>query len=122
MSMNHAALDVVFRQRDAWNRGDREGYLADCAPDIVYVSSGGVALGRDALRKTFATAYPDPRSMGTLTLEILRVNVALDQVSVVLRWQVNRAEAPVGGVALVIVQEHGGVWVVTHDATVANRP
>ena len=119
--MNHAAVDVVFRQRDAWNRGDREGYLRECAPDIVYVSSGGVAFGRDALRKTFAEAYPDPLSMGTLTLEVLRVNVARDQVSLVMRWQVHRAEAPVGGVALVVVQEIGGVWVVTHDATVANR-
>lgn len=118
--MNHAALDVVFRQRDAWNRGDREGYLRECAPDIAYLSGAGAVFGRDALRKTFAEAYPDPLSMGTLTLEILKVSITQAQVSVVLRWQVHRAEAPVGGVALVIVQEHGGVWVVTHDATVAN--
>jgi hypothetical protein len=43
--MNHPALDVLFRQRDAWNRGDRAGYLAECAPDIVYVSARGAAFG-----------------------------------------------------------------------------
>lgn len=46
--MNHPALDVLFRKRDAWNRGDREGYRSECAPDIAYVSGGGAVFGRDA--------------------------------------------------------------------------
>ena len=117
--MNHPALDVLFRQRDAWNRGDRAGYLAECAPDIVYVSARGAAFGREAVAQSLTDAYPDPRSMGTLALDILNVEVAPAQVRVVLNWRVQRDEVPTGGAALLILAERAGVWQVTHDATVS---
>ena len=117
--MEHPALDVLFRQRDAWNIGDREGYLAECAAEVVYVSARGVVFGRDALSKSLTDAYPDPLSMGTLSLHVLKIDATPHEVRVVLRWQVDRAQGPVGGAALLILQVQEGVWRVTHDATVS---
>lgn len=116
--MEHPALDVLERQRIAWNRGDRADYVAACAPEVTYLNARGVVFGRDALDRALAGAYPDPAAMGTLTLEVLRFDVSPGEARVVLRWEVRRAGAPVGGVALVILQERDGAWWMTHDATV----
>lgn len=116
--MQHPALALLERQRTAWNRGDRTGYVAACAPDVTYLNARGVVFGRDALDAALAGAYPDPAAMGALSLEVLRLDASPGEARVVLRWEVRRAGAPVGGVALVILQERDGAWWMTHDATV----
>jgi uncharacterized protein (TIGR02246 family) len=117
----HPALAVLDTQREAWNAGDLEGYLAGCAPDVVYVTAKGPVYGRDALRARLTAAYPDRAAMGRLALEVLHVAEESGQgvgVRVVLRWAVTREDgAVVGGYALVVLGEQDGRWVMTHDAT-----
>jgi uncharacterized protein (TIGR02246 family) len=115
--MSHPALALLDSQRDAWNRGDLDGYLAACAPDVVYLTARGPVFGREALGATLAAAYPDRAAMGTLALEILRVDGDATEARVVLRWSVTRAASPVGGFALVVLRAVKGRWEMTHDAT-----
>jgi len=115
--MSHPALALLDSQRDAWNHGDLEGYIAACAADVVYLTARGPVFGRDALRVTMAAAYPDRAAMGTLALEVLRVDGDDAEARVVLRWSVTRAAGAVGGFALVVLRAVDGRWEMTHDAT-----
>ena len=118
--MRHPALDVLDAQRDAWNRGDLDGYLAGCAADVVYVTARGPVFGRAALAATMAAAYPNRAAMGTLWLDVLNFDADSSTAHVVLRWRVTR-DAPVGGHALVVLRCADGRWEMTHDATVADE-
>jgi hypothetical protein len=100
----HALQDQI----DAWNRGDLEGYLARCAPDIVYLSAAGVVRGRDALRARYGAAA------GTLVVEVADVEHSDDQVTHTARWSVGDR----GGHAL-LVWRWQGAWLLTWDATIA---
>jgi uncharacterized protein (TIGR02246 family) len=118
--MSHPALATLHAQRDAWNAGDLAGYLAGCAPDVVYVSARGPAFGRDALAAALAANYPDRTAMGTLTLHVLACDGDATSARVTLRWAVAReAAASVGGFALVVLALREGAWLLTHDATLA---
>lgn len=123
--MSHPALAVLDRQRDAWNAGDLDGYVAACAPDVVYVNAAGPCLGRDTLARTLGAAYPDRAAMGTLSLDVLRLDPFGDPETdgavavVTLRWEVRTAGEPKGGHAVVVLRRTEGAWCMTHDATVA---
>lgn len=119
MALTHPALALLDAQRDAWNAGDLEGYLAACAPDVLYVTAKGPVYGRDALRARMIAAYPDRAAMGRLTLDVLHLDAdTATEVRVVMQWRVTRDDGTaVGGYALVIVALHDGRWVMTHDAT-----
>lgn len=126
--MPHPALVVLDQQRDAWNRGDLDGYVAACAPDVVYLNAAGACLGRAALAAALAAAYPDRSAMGALTLTVLRVDpvghpdVDGSTACVLLRWEVRAAGGGAGGHALVVLRREEGVWWMTHDATVRAAP
>lgn len=112
----HPALATLDAQRAAWNAGDLEGYLAGCAPDVVYLTHQGPVYGRDAVRARLAAAYPDRGAMGRLELDVLRVDAGVD-VHVVLRWTLVRNGPSAGGFALVVLGLRDGAWMLTHDAT-----
>jgi hypothetical protein len=95
-------------QVDAWNRGDLDGYLACCAPDIVYVSAAGVVRGREALATRYGTAS------GQLSVQVSDVERGADQVTHVARWSVGDR----GGYAL-LVWRWQGAWLLAWDATIA---
>lgn len=121
-SPDASPLDTLLAQREAWNRGDLDGYLRGCAPEITYVTARGVVRGLDALRASLRAAYPDRAAMGTLDLEVLTVDQhPTDQsptvTHVVLRWSVRSSETTIGGVALAVLQRRDGRWWLTHDAT-----
>ena len=118
--MPHPALATLHAQRHAWNSGDLAGYLAGCAPDVVYLSARGPSFGRDALASALAASYPDRAAMGTLVLDVLACDGDATSARVTLRWAVAReAAAPVGGFALVVLALRDGAWLLTHDATLA---
>lgn len=121
----HPALQVLDTQRDAWNAGSLAGYLAACAPDVVYVTARGPTFGREALAATMGAAWPDPAGMGTLDLEVLTLAAAGDpetdgaSATVTLRWTVTGSGASKAGYALVVLGRRDGRWWMTHDATIA---
>jgi hypothetical protein len=108
MSSRPLFEDSLRAQVEAWNRGDLEGYLARCAPDVVYVHAGGVVRGRDALRERYGAAR------GQLAVEIADVEVLDAQVTHTARWSVGDR----GGVALLVWRWADG-WYLAWDATIA---
>jgi uncharacterized protein (TIGR02246 family) len=115
----HPALALLASQQQAWNTGDLDGYVARCAPDVVYVTARGLVVGREALGEALSAAYPDREAMGRLSLEVLHLDGDAEQARVVVGWAVAREGAPASGLALVVLARRDGCWWLTHDATLS---
>jgi beta-aspartyl-peptidase (threonine type) len=137
MPPTHAAFvaDVVAvleRQRDAWNRGDLEGYMDGYlrSPDLVFTSGGGVRRGWDETLARYRARYgAAPGAMGRLGFEILDVRplgaapAAAPTAAVVLgRWELTGTPEAGGGVFTVVMERTPSGWRIVHDHTSVAAP
>ncbi len=131
--------ELIARQVAAWNRGDIEGFCADYAEDLIYMSPSGFAHGRQGLVESYLRRYPDRASQGDLSIEILDFEpVAGTEVSmlgdarpgrvhaatVVGRWTLRYPDDPSretasGPTLLVLHRDFGadGRWWIVRDAS-----
>jgi len=125
-----AALDA---QAVAWNAGDLEAFCAVYATDATYLSSTGVARGREAILARYRQRFPDPAAMGRLSFEVLEARPAsgveftklgdaapsrVHGVSVVARWHLDYDDRePAEGTTLVVLRRRGDGWAIVQDAS-----
>jgi uncharacterized protein (TIGR02246 family) len=113
---------VLEAQRDAWNRGDIEGYMDGYAraPDTVFVSGDNVTRGWQTVLERYKKSYNSPEKMGTLTFSDLEINPLGKDAAVCLgRWHLQRAkDEPHGRFTLVLRRTKNG-WKIVHDHTSA---
>ena len=113
---------VLDAQRDAWNRGDLEGYMAGYArsPDTVFVSGDNVMRGWQRVLDRYKKSYNSREKMGTLTFSDLEITPIGKDVAVVLgRWHLQRAnDEPHGRFTLILRRAKQG-WKIVHDHTSA---
>src|SRR4030095_16559642 len=66
---------VLDAQRDAWNRGDIEGYMDGYArsEDTVFVSGDNVTHGWQTVLERYKKGYDSREKMGTLTFSDLEI-------------------------------------------------
>jgi ketosteroid isomerase-like protein len=84
---------VIESQRDAWNRGDIEGYMDGYArsPDTVFVSGDNVTRGWQTVLDHYKKAYDSREKMGVLTFSDLEITpLSKDAAVVVGRWHLQR--------------------------------
>lgn len=113
--MSQDNVETVRRVLDAWNRGDREGWLAPSHPDVEWSSAiarelegaGTAAKGHDALRRF----WDEWHALWDVEIHVSEVRDAGDTV-VALGWMRTRgrssgavAERPVG----YVVEFEGGL-------------
>jgi len=109
------ARGALAAQVRAWNDGDLDGFCAWLADDTVRVGASGVAVGRAAVRATYAAAYLTPAAMGVLAVAVVQVTADAAQVVQVVRWGVGAR----GGHALLVWARVAAGWRLQWDATVA---
>ncbi|HVQ39690.1 MAG TPA: nuclear transport factor 2 family protein [Pyrinomonadaceae bacterium] len=116
-----AAIEAVLNaQRDAWNRGDVEGYMAGYlrSPDTVLVSGDNVTRGWQTVLDRYKKNYNSREKMGTLTFSDLETKLIGNDAAVVLgRWHLARAgDEPHGRFTLIFRNTKQG-WKIIHDHT-----
>lgn len=115
-----AVRAVVEAQKDAWNRGDINGYMDGYArsPDTVLVSGDTVTRGWQTVHDRYQKNYNSREKMGTLTFSDLEVTVVSKDVAVMLgRWHLQRAsDEPHGRFTLIFRKTKQG-WKIVHDHT-----
>lgn len=113
----HAVLDA---QRDAWNRGDIEGYMDgyDRSAHITFVSGDTITRGWQTVLDRYKKNYDSREKMGTLTFSDLETSVLSNDASVTIgRWHLQRAgDQPHGRFTLVFHRTRQG-WRIVHDHT-----
>ena len=111
---------VLDAQRDAWNRGDVEGYMDgyERSAETVFVSGDDVIRGWQTVTDRYKKIYNTPEKMGTLTFSDLEITPLENNAAVVLgRWHLKRSgDEPHGRFTLVFRRTKAG-WKIIHDHT-----
>jgi uncharacterized protein (TIGR02246 family) len=115
-----AVRAVLDAQRDAWNRGDIEGYMDGYARSehTVFVSGDNVTRGWETVLDRYKKNYNTREKMGTLTFSELEVTLIGNDAAIVLgRWHLQRAnDEPHGRFTLILRRTKQG-WKIVHDHT-----
>jgi len=113
----HAVLNA---QREAWNRGDIEGYMDgyDRSKDTLFVSGDNVTRGWQTVLERYKKSYDTREKMGVLTFSDLEINLLNETSAVVLgRWMLKRVnDEPHGRFTLIFKRTKNG-WKIIHDHT-----
>jgi len=110
---------VVEAQRDAWNRGDVEGYMDGYSrSDTVMVSGDSVSRGWQSVLDRYKRNYNSREKMGTLTFSDLEITLLSKESAMMLgRWHLQRAnDEPHGRFTLIFRKTKAG-WKIVHDHT-----
>ncbi len=115
-----AVRAVLDTQRDAWNRGDVEGYMDGYSrsADTVFVSGDNVTRGWQTVLDRYKKNYNSREKMGTLTFSDLEITPLGNDTALVLgRWQLQRVnDEPHGRFTLILRHTKQG-WKIVHDHT-----
>ena len=115
-----AVRAVLDAQRDAWNRGDVDGYMDGYArsKDTVFVSGDNVTRGWQTVLDRYKKNYNSRAKMGTLTFSDLEIaSLSKDAAVVSGRWHLQRAgDEPHGRFTLIFRRTKAG-WRIVHDHT-----
>ena len=111
---------VLDAQRDAWNRGDVEGYMDgyERSEETVLVSGDNVTRGWQTVTDRYKKNYNTPEKMGTLTFSDIEItSIGKDGAIVLGRWHLKRiSDEPHGRFTLVFRRTKKG-WKIIHDHT-----
>ena len=116
---SEAAIRAVLdAQRDAWNRGDIEGYMDgyDRSPDTVFVSGDRINRGWQAVLDRYKKSYDSREKMGALTFSELEITVLSKDAALVLgRWRLKRATDEPHGTFTLLFRKSKAGWRIVHD-------
>ncbi|MBL4689307.1 MAG: nuclear transport factor 2 family protein [Nannocystaceae bacterium] len=111
---------VLTQQREAWNVGDIDAFMAAylAGPELVFTSGAAVRRGHAQALARYRAKYVDGGTMGQLQFSDLEVTGLSPDAAVVLgRWALTQTEQAGDGVfTLVFVRRNGG-WKILHDHT-----
>ncbi|PRP89887.1 hypothetical protein ENSA5_69930 [Enhygromyxa salina] len=123
-----AIVAVLDSQREAWNAGDLDGYLAgyEESDALLFTSGAKIRQGFAETRDKYRARYGEAReTMGTLGFEILDVRAlgrCQDAAVVLGRWALSDTPEAGAGVFSVILERHADRWEIVHDHTSAMLP
>ena len=109
---------VLDAQRDAWNRGDIEGYMDgyDCSPQTEFVGGDEITRGWQTVLDRYKKKYSSREKMGMLTFSELEITMLSKDAALVLgRWRLKRtSDEPHGTFSLLLRKTKAG-WRIVHD-------
>ena len=111
---------VLEAQRDAWNRGDLEGYMDgyDRSPNTVFVSGNNVTRGWQTVLDRYKKNYDSREKMGVLTFSDLEITLLSKDAALVLgRWRLKRANDEPHGTFTLLFRKTTAGWRIVHDLT-----
>jgi ketosteroid isomerase-like protein len=116
-----AAIQAVLdAQRDAWNKGDIEGYMDgyERSDKITFISGDNLTRGWQTVHDRYQKNYNTREKMGTLTFSDIETTLlSKDTAKVTGRWHLKRAnDEPHGRFTLIFRRTKQG-WKIIHDHT-----
>ena len=111
-------------QRDAWNRGDLDGFMQGYwrSDDLRFAGGDSWRNGWQATLDRYRKTYPNAAAMGRLDFDPIEVReLSPDAVYVFGKWSLAVADKPgPHGVFTLIVERKDGRWLITRDHSSAS--
>ena len=117
-----AVLDV---QTAAWNRGDLDTFMTSYwkSDQTLFIGASGIARGYQGVLDRYHHAYPDRKSMGTVSFSDLEVHVTCaDAAYVVGKFHLVREADQPSGVFSLDFRKFPEGWRIILDHTTAFPP
>ena len=111
---------VLDAQRDAWNRGDIEGYMDGYArsPKTEFVGGDSISRGWQTVLDRYQKNYNSREKMGTLTFSEVEITLLSNNAALVLgRWRLKRANDEPHGTFTLLFRKTKVGWRIVHDHT-----
>ncbi|MDB5111862.1 MAG: hypothetical protein JWR67_2976 [Mucilaginibacter sp.] len=115
-----AILNVLETQRVAWNKGDLEGFMQGYwkSDSLLFVGRTAPTHGWQATLDRYKKNYPDRAAMGTLTFNILKVELLNATNAFMLGgWHLQREKDTPGGYFTLWFKKINGEWKIVVDHT-----
>ncbi len=113
-----AILEVLEKQRGAWNKGDVEAYMQGYWKNdsLLFVGKSGPTYGWQQTLDNYKRGYPDRSAMGFLTFGIKKVDfLAKDKAFVLGSWNLKREKDEPKGYFTLLLRKINGQWKVVVD-------
>jgi ketosteroid isomerase-like protein len=113
-----AIREVLDAQRDAWNKGDIEGYMDgyDRSENTIFVSGDNVTRGWKTVLERYKKSYDTREKMGQLTFSDLEMNMLSRDTAVVIgKWLLKRSQDEPHGRFTLIFKKTSHGWRIIHD-------
>lgn len=113
---------VLDAQRDAWNKGDIDGYMDGYArsESTVFISGDNITHGWQTVLERYKKNYNTRDKMGALTFSDLEFTIlGKDSVVVSGKWSLKRASDEPHGRFTLIFKRIKRSWKIIHDHTSA---
>jgi len=109
---------VLDAQRDAWNRGDLEGYMDgyDRSPRTEFVGGDTITRGWQTVLDRYKKNYNSREKMGVLTFSEVEITMLSKDAALVLgRWHLKRAKDEPHGTFSLLFRKTKAGWRIVHD-------
>ena len=109
---------VLDAQRDAWNRGDIEGYMDgyDRSASTEFVGGDNISRGWQTVLDRYKKNYNSREKMGMLTFSDLEITMLSKDAALVLgRWRLKRANDEPHGTFTLLFRKSKAGWRIVHD-------
>ena len=116
---------VIDAQRDAWNRGDLEGYMDgyDRSPNTEFVGGDTITRGWQTVLERYQKNYNSREKMGVLTFSEIEITVLSKDAALVLgRWRIKRGDGEPHGTFTLIFKRTKQGWRIVHDHSSSASP
>ena len=113
-----AVLKVLEVQRIAWNNGDLKEYMQGYwkSDSLVFIGKSGPRYGWQQTLDTYKKGYPDKKSMGFLTFDIMEIRVlGKENAFVVGAWHLKREADDPHGFFTLLLKKVKGQWKIVAD-------
>lgn len=111
-------IATMKAQEKWWNEGDLEKFMIGYwqHDSLAFIGSKGITYGWNACLERYKKSYPDKKTMGTLSFEILKVEILNEHHAYVIgKWKLERDEKPVSGYYTLLWKKINSTWVIVTD-------
>jgi uncharacterized protein (TIGR02246 family) len=116
MSADHPIRAVILAQCQAWNDGDIQGFIANVSSDVVYVTTGGLVQGREALEEAYRGDWRS-KPGGRLTVEVEQIMDHGSAATAVVQYWLSGSAEDRSGWSLLMFAKTEERWELVADAT-----
>ena len=111
-------ISVMMSQRDAWNKGDLEGYMEGYweSDSLKFIGKSGITTGWQKTLENYRKGYPDKAAMGKLDFSGIQVEILSPSSAFVIgKWKLTREKDTPQGYYTLLFKKMNKKWKVVVD-------